>query len=146
MTCTSTNPLSSTHNALPLPQVQGMTRKSKRILRQTDATPTASVEPKTDPPADTPDVSAAPSGTISPTVSRPGKPKPFAKKPKPAVETPDSPIRPSKKSAGASNGSGETSNDSVGTPNPSKNRFNGPKKHRSAGSPSGTAANSPDAS
>ena len=93
---------------------------------QTDATPTASVEPKTDPPA--------------------GKPKPFAKKPKPAVETPDSPVRPSKKSAGASNGSGETSNDSVGTPNPSKNRVDGPKKHRSAGSPSGTAANSPDGS
>jgi hypothetical protein len=93
---------------------------------QTDAAPTASVETTRDPPA--------------------GKPKPFAKKPKPEVATADSPIRPSKKSAGESNGSGETSNDSVGAPNPSKSRVNGPKKHRSADSSSGTAANSPDAS
>jgi hypothetical protein len=87
-------------------------------------------------------LSGVPSGITSPPLTPLGKPKPFGKKPKPALETSNPSPQPSNESVGASNSPVATSNGSVGTPNPPKNRFNGPKKHRLTGSPSGSTASS----
>jgi hypothetical protein len=116
-------------------------------LARTYTTPTNSVETKTDPPEGTPDPSGttsgvATSGNAGPTQTLLGKPKPFTKKPKPA-DTSDSSTRPSKTSVGASNDSVGTSKGGVREAHSPKTRLNGPTKHRSAGSQSGTTASSP---
>ena len=92
-----------------------------------DATPTNPDETKTDPPADAPTVSGAPSSETSPAVTTLRKTKPFGKEPTPADQN---------ESVGVSNSSAAASDDGVRTPKPQKKRFDEPKKHRSTGSPS----------
>ena len=110
-------------------------------LSPTDATPTNPDETVpdgalTDPPADVPTVSGAPSDETSAPVTAPRNAKPFGKKPKPADAN---------ESVGVSNSpASAASSDTVGTPTPPKKRFNEPKKHRLAGSPSDSTGSPAD--
>ncbi len=114
-------------------------------LRRTDTTPRNPDETKRKPPAGTPNLSRTTSGITSPPRTPAGKPKPFGKKPKPVAETSNPSPQPSTESVDASNSPVGTSNASVATPNSPKNRFNGSRKHRLTGSPSGSTASSPGA-